>query len=131
MSLPRRSFVALLLGLELWGFVPVGAWAAEEKPAAKSESKATEKVEKEGRGSPRRLPAHYKEVVTQEQREAIYRIQDEYGGKMAELKARMDELQRQQAAKIEALLTAEQKRRITVLKAAKEAKRHAKPAAKP
>lgn len=69
-------------------------------------------AEKGGAGSYRRLPAHYKDVVTQTQREAIYRIQEEFGPKLAELKAKIAELEGQRRAKIEGLLTPEQKAKL-------------------
>ena len=125
----RRAVVAVLLGLVCCA--PAGAWPAKEKPApAKAESKPAEKTEKKVEGKSRRLPAHYKDVVSQAQREAIYRVQAEYGAKIAELKTRLSKLQAERKAKIEALLTPEQKQKIAQLKAAAAAKRKPKPAAK-
>lgn len=116
MSRSAWSAVVLAFGL-LW----IAPWplSAQEKPQAKT-----------GRtGSYRRLPPGYKEVVTEQQRETIYKIQDEFGPKLAELKGKLAELQGQQQAKIEAVLMPEQKAKLQQIKAG--SKRQQKRAAPP
>jgi len=131
----RRLFAVLLLGCGVLGLVASDTVAGEAKPAAKAvpatPPPAVDAAVAKPRTGGHRLPAYYKDVVTQEQREAIYRIQEEYGAKIAEAKARMADLQQQQAAKIEALLKPEQKQKIDQLRAAAAAKRQAKAAARP
>ena len=123
MPFPRRSAIVLLVGLFM-GLAPAWSWAGEDKPTAKATPQAS--------GNCRRLPAYYKDVVSEEQREAIYEIQEEFGAKIAELKVKLAELQKQQAAKVEAVLSPEQKQKVGQLKAAAAAKRHPKaPSAKP
>jgi Spy/CpxP family protein refolding chaperone len=113
-----RAVVLLIVAM---AFLPA-AWADDQKPPAGPRNG----------GSYRRLPAHYKDVVSEQQRDAIYQIQEEFGAKIAELKARLAELQNEQAAKVEAVLSPEQKQKITKLKAAAATRRAGKsPAAKP
>jgi Spy/CpxP family protein refolding chaperone len=131
----RRSFAVLLLGCGVLGLVASDTMAGEAKPVATAAPAtpppAVDAAAAKPRAGGRRLPAYYKDVVTQEQREAIYQIQEEYGAKIAEVKARLADLQQQQAAKIAALLKPEQKQKIDQLRAAAAAKRQAKPAARP
>ena len=104
MSRSAWSAVVLAVGL-LW--LAPGPVGAQEKTEAKT-----------GRtGNYRRLPPGYKEVVTDQQRDAIYKIQDEFGPKLAELKGKLAELQGQQQAKIEAVLMPEQKAKLQQIKA--------------
>ena len=72
-----------------------------------------------------RLPAHYGEVVDAKQREAIYAIQQQYTEKVNQLKADLDALIKQRDAKIEGVLTPEQKQKIADLAATAKAKREA------
>jgi len=89
--------------------------AAAAKPAAVKEVK-----------TPRRLPSFFKEVVDQKQRETIYKIQEEYGPKIADLRAQLEALTKQRDEKIAAVLTPEQLKKIEDLRAAAKAKREPK-----
>jgi hypothetical protein len=86
--------------------------AAAAKPAAVKEVK-----------TPRRLPSFFKEVVDEKQRETIYKIQEEYGPKIADLRAQLDALTKQRDERIAAVLTPEQRKKLEDLRAAAKAKR--------
>lgn len=60
----------------------------------------------------RRLPAHYADVVNQEQREKIYKLQEEYKPKIDEIQAQLNALKKELDDKISAVLTAEQRKRV-------------------
>ncbi len=81
----------------------------------------------------RHLPSYYAKVVTDEQREKINKIQEEYQPKVEALQKQLDELKKEQEEKISAVLTAEQKKQVeeaaAAAKAAKAAKKTAKAAA--
>lgn len=95
-----------------------GAWgqegAAAKAPAAPGKAEAPGRRARTGQ-----LPPYYREVVTEEQRQKIYAIQAEYNSQIAELEAKVAQLRKERDAKIEALLTPEQKKRIEDLRAAK------------
>ena len=109
--------------------------SAEDPPPAKTTTKKHEKAK--APKARHRLPPHYGGVVKdQEQREKIYKIQDEYQPKIEELRAQLKALVKEQKEKIDAVLTPEQKKQIEDAKAKAKAKRKAKqpkkePPAKP
>ena len=76
-----RSRFASLLAV---GLLATGSllWAAEE--SAKPKADASKKAE-----TRRRLPPHYADVVTEEQREAIYKIQDEHAPEIEAQEAKL------------------------------------------
>lgn len=125
MSLVRTFVVRLwTVWLLLAVACPTPVKALEDKPAPHAPPPASANYH--------RLPAHYKDVVDERQREAIYQIQEEFGAKIADLKTQLAELQKRQAAKIEAVLSPEQKQKIAQLKTAAATRRRPKgPAAKP
>jgi hypothetical protein len=90
--------------------------AAVARPAAAKEAKKP-------RG---RLPSFYKEVVDQKQREAIYKIQEGYGPKIADLRAQLEALTKERDERIAAVLTPEQRKKLEDLRAAAKAKREPK-----
>jgi Spy/CpxP family protein refolding chaperone len=101
-----------------------GAAAAEKKAeGGKAKAAAGERKAKAPRG---RLPAYYAEVVDEKQREAIYKIQQEYEPKIADLRAQLDKLTKEREAKVTAVLTPEQQKKVAELQAAAKAKRDAK-----
>jgi hypothetical protein len=76
-----------------------------------------------------RLPAHYASVVNEKQREAIYKIQEEYQPKIESLQKQLKALKKQRDEKISAVLTAEQKKQVEEAAAkTKNAPKDAKPA---
>lgn len=64
-----------------------------------------------------RLPAYYKDVVTPDQKDKIYRIQAKYGEQIRKLAEEMKALTEQRDKEVEAVLTAEQKAKVDALKA--------------
>ena len=80
------------------------AVAATERPALGADGKMIR------RG--RRLPAYYAKVITKEQQEQIYKIQDEYRAKMEPLTAQLKALKKERDDKIAAVLTPEQKKQV-------------------
>jgi hypothetical protein len=83
-------------------------------------SEAQQKPSKEAKPSLKakgRLPAYYKDVVTQSQKESIYKIQSSYGDQITKLAEEMKALTEKRDAEIEALLSAEQKAKVATLKA--------------
>ena len=76
-----------------------------------------------------RLPAHYDQVVTDEQREKIYDIQGEYKPKIDALDAQLKALRAERDEKIAALLSAEQKKMVAEAAAKAKADQRAKAAA--
>lgn len=105
-------FLAATLSLALLGDF-ASAQAKTEKPAAKAEAKE-EKVAAKRKG---RLPAYYKDIVDEKQKEQIYKLQSEYADKLEELKTKLTKLEDERDSAIEGVLTAEQKDK---LKKAKE-----------
>ncbi|HWB13304.1 MAG TPA: hypothetical protein VG826_29025 [Pirellulales bacterium] len=93
------------------------------KPATKADAKAEGKTAKP-RAKPRgRLPAYYSKVVDGQQREKIYKIQQQYESKIAALKAELQALQEKVDAEVEAVLTAEQQSMVKKLAEEAKAKR--------
>ncbi|NLE37469.1 MAG: hypothetical protein GX621_05530 [Pirellulaceae bacterium] len=69
-----------------------------------------------------RLPSHYGKVVTEEQRRTIYELQALYAPHIEKLQAQIDALTRQRDARIEAVLTPEQRKQIAELREAAKKK---------
>ena len=104
------------------------AVAQDEKPAAKpAAAKAKTEKAKKFRGP---LPAYYGKVVDKEQRQTIYKIQEEYAPKIAALKAQLTAMIKERNDEIAAVLTPEQQKKVKDLKAAAKAKRQKKASAK-
>ncbi len=89
----------------------------QETPSDPSETAAPQK-KFQGR-----LPAYYRTVVDQKQREAIYAIQKEYWTQIEALKAQLAALTKQRDEKITATLTPEQLKQVEAAVAAAKAKR--------
>jgi hypothetical protein len=64
---------------------------------------------KEFRG---RLPRYYSGIVTEGQRREIYRIQERFAEKIAEVEAQLEALKKERDEEIEAVLTAAQRKRL-------------------
>lgn len=103
----------LLVGLATSAFqVPAWSQEAEEAPAAQSTS------EREGRAraNPRgRLPNFYTRVVTPQQREQIYEIQQGYSEEIEALRAQLAAVQTKMNKEIEGVLDAEQLEQVKTL----------------
>jgi hypothetical protein len=90
-----------------------------EQPAATSQDKPAAKSSKQRR----RLPPYYARVVDEKQREAIYAIQDEYAPRIEELQKQLDALIAERDAKIEEVLTPEQREQVKQLAAEAQQRR--------
>lgn len=102
--------------------------AAAQNPAASTVSaEAAPAKTKKFRG---RLPAYFSQVVDEEQRKAIYAIQEEYSAKIVSLKTQLETMTKERDDKIAATLTASQREKIEGLKATAKAKRAEKPQGK-
>jgi len=100
-SLTSRFIVASLLAVVAAAMVCVeSGFGADAEPAKKAAKKS------------HRLPPYYSDFVTPEQREKIYKIQDDFKPKIDALEAQLKTLKQQQSDKIEALLTPEQKKKL-------------------
>lgn len=66
-----------------------------------------------------RLPAHYKDLVSPDQKEEIYAIQGKYNGEIADLEAKIEALKKQRDAEVERVLTPKQQERLKLLVASK------------
>jgi hypothetical protein len=70
----------------------------------------------------RRVPPYFGQVgLTPDQRERIYSIRGEYQGQIAELKRQLAELQRQEIAECEAVLTDAQRKLLEQRRASRKA----------
>lgn len=97
---------------------PESPSAKETSVTTKKAMKASAKEAKKAAKSSARLPAHFRSVVTEEQRQKIYAIQKDYEAKIDPLRRQVQSLTDEQEEKINALLTPEQKQKIEALKAA-------------
>jgi Spy/CpxP family protein refolding chaperone len=68
----------------------------------------------------RRLPVYYGQLVSAVQKEEIYKIQQSYFGLIELLKLRIEKLEAERDAQIEAVLKPEQKEKLETLKKGKK-----------
>jgi hypothetical protein len=88
--------------------------------AKKADSKAKAGAKEKAKG---RLPAYYKDVVTEEQRDQIYAIQAKYVKQLEDLQGQIDAVKAKQNDEIEGLLSAEQKEKLAKVKIEADAKK--------
>jgi hypothetical protein len=82
--------------------------------------------ETKARAKPRgRLPSYYGDVVTQEQRDAIYKIQESYESQLAALREQLKALVAKRDAEVQAVLSPEQREQVKRLAAEAKAEREA------
>jgi len=101
---------------------------AVEKPAEPAVEKTAEPAVEKTEAFRGRLPNYYRFVVDEKQREAIYKIQEEYAAKIDALKAQLAALTKERDAKVAAVLTPEQLKEVEQRAAEAKAKREAKKA---
>ena len=82
-----------------------------------------DKTKKAKRRGGDHLPLYYKGLVTDDQKKQIYAIQDEYNPKLQALKDQLKTLAAERDAKLDALLTADQKSKVEAKRAEAQAKR--------
>ncbi len=99
--------------------------SAESAPATTPE-KTPAKTTKAKRHGDDHLPLYYKGVVTDDQKKQIYSIQDEYKPKLNALKEQLKALTAERDAKLDALLTPDQKTKVEAKRAEAKAKAQAK-----
>jgi hypothetical protein len=75
-----------------------------------------------------RLPSHFAQVVTPQQKEQIYGVQAQFEPKFDALQAQLAALEKQRDDAIRALLTPEQRKQVDEIAAAAKAKRDARKA---
>lgn len=92
----------------------IGQDAKKADPKAKAGAKA--------KG---RLPAYYKDVVTDEQKDQIYAIQAKHAKQIDDLQSQLDAAKAKLNDEIEALLSAEQKEKLAKVKEEADAKKKA------
>lgn len=97
----------------------VATWSPLTGQEKKTEAKA-KVVKKEAKG---RLPAFYKNVVTEEQRAKIYEIQQKYASQIEDLQSQLESVRKKQTEEIEAVLSKEQLDKVTSLKSESDAKK--------
>jgi len=114
-----KGRVAWLLAIALLASGSM-VWAAEESAPSKPKSDAS-KPKSESR---RRLPPHYSDVVTEEQREAIYKIQDEHAQEIEEQEAKLIAVRKKLDDAVRGVLKADQLKKVDEAAAA-AAKRRA------
>ena len=89
-------------------------------PSIGQETKAGAKKSEKRKGQ---LPANYADVVSDEQRDKIYGIQEKYAKDLKALNEQLLVLTKKQNDEIEAVLTAEQKEKIDLARANTAAKK--------
>jgi Spy/CpxP family protein refolding chaperone len=88
--------------------------------AKKADPKAKAGAKEKAKG---RLPAYYKDVVTDEQRDQIYALQAKYAKQLEDLQTQIDGVKGKLNGEIEALLSPEQKEKLAKVKEEAEAKK--------
>jgi hypothetical protein len=96
--------------------------SADSTPAT-TPADQPDKTKKAKRRGGDHLPLYYKDVVTDDQKKQIYSIQDEYKPKLNALKEQLKALTAERDAKLDALLTADQKTKVEAKRAEAQAKR--------
>lgn len=103
--------------------LPGKSEAADAKNKAAKPKKAAKREAQRGH-----LPPYYRDVVDDKQRETIYGIQQQYTSKIDALKAQLKTLTDERDAKVAAVLTPAQQKKIAELQAEAKKKRPAKSA---
>lgn len=121
----RVAAVGILPAL-IWAGMP-SVRAADEKPAAKEAKAAPEGKAKKAPADYRGpLPFYYSKVVSPDQKEKIYAIQEKYDAELKAVKAKLKEIEDARNKEIDALLSPEQLKRLEELRAEAKTKAAAK-----
>lgn len=120
-----KSFLTVAVAFPLITALALAQQAPEKKAGddAKPAAGAAAKPRAKPRG---RLPAFYGRVVSGDQKDKIYAIQQSYEPKIADLQAQLKALTDKRDAEIEAVLTADQKTKVQQLSSDAKAKRAAR-----
>jgi hypothetical protein len=119
----QRPFSKSLFGIAL--FTALATFLAEPPCVSAADGQPAVRVVKKIRGRGR-LPNYYANVVTEKQKDEIYKIQEEYKPKIDAAKAQLDALNKEMKEKISAVLTAEQKKKVEEAEAAAKTEKKAK-----
>jgi len=118
----KRLAVASLLTVLLAWTVGVGR-GADKTPAPDAPTKPKTADSSDEGKLKGRLPAYFAKLVDKDQREAIYKIEDEYGPKIKALQQQVHDLEAERNGKIRAVLTPDQQQKLDeYMAAAKSAK---------
>lgn len=109
------ALLAMLGSLATLSPTSIGQEAVKKRAATKEPAKA--------KG---RLPAYYREVVTEEQRDKIYAIQAKFDAQIDALTAQLEDLRTQRDGEVEGVLSPEQKEKLAAARAAADSKRKKK-----
>lgn len=91
---------------------------AQDKEKSKSSSSSTKEKESKARGV---LPQHYRQLaLSDEQRQTIYKIQNEYSDKIDDLQKKIDDMKAERNAKYLKALTKAQRDRLEEIKKGSE-----------
>ena len=109
------------------GWTVLGQEKSGSPKSAKSTSSATPALQKKERAKPRgRLPAYFSRVVSETQREEIYKIQREYRVQIEKLKTDLEKLETDMNMEVFAVLSEEQRMRVTELQEEARRKRESR-----
>ena len=120
----NRVTVASLLTITLLWAAAVGR-GDESKPATDTPTKPKAAGKDHAKGD--RLPPYFAKIVSPEQREAIYKIDEDYMPKIKDLQKQLEDLRAEESAKIRAVLTPEQQKQLDDAVAEHKAAKSGKP----
>jgi len=107
-------YVAGALALAFFLGTATSAVAQDKEKSKSGSSSTTKEKESKVRGV---LPAHYKQLaLSEEQRQTIYKIQNEYSDKIDDLQKKMDDMRAERNAKYLKALTKAQRDRLEEIK---------------
>ena len=126
---PRKSLLSwLVVSLFVGGMVlsQADAQAGDTNPAKPAAAKKApaEKAAKKPAKQRGRLPNFYGQIgLSDEQRDKVYGIQQQYRDQIRDLQQKLNELKDKQTAEIDAVLTPDQLKKVEELKASSARKR--------
>ncbi|MDP6467002.1 MAG: hypothetical protein QF918_04660 [Pirellulaceae bacterium] len=103
--LQKRTGLGILLALAVLFASP--SFGQQDQPGESAKKAPTTKKVR------RRLPSHFSALVSQKQREAIYKVQADYAVQLDKLRAQLDALVAERDREIDAVLDAEQLAEVT------------------
>ncbi|MBC7852211.1 MAG: hypothetical protein IAF94_02150 [Pirellulaceae bacterium] len=116
----KKLVLATLASTLVVTAVSLNSIGQDARKADNNKAKAGAKNKAKGR-----LPAYYREVVTDEQRDQVYAIQAKYEKQLGDLQSQLESVRAKQNEEIDALLSAEQKEKLAKLREEADAKRKA------
>lgn len=120
LSVSLVGSVLTLANLSAFGKEKADDKAAETKAP---KPKADKKVAAAGKKSGPRLPRHYSDVISEDQREKATSVYAKFNGKIAKLKVDIETAKAERDKAVEDMLTPEQKEKATKLRDEAKAKR--------